>query len=76
MVFGLLYLIYLRATRGGMTQIARVVGSMPFEDMERYDFSEDLELLLTPEERRQMGASISIDDDMLGDQGVAEEDDF
>jgi len=70
------YLIYLKATRGGMTQIARVVGSTPFEDMERYDFSEDLELLLTPEEKRQVGASISIDDDMLGDQGVAEEDDF
>ena len=66
---------YTKATLGGTARIARVVGSTPFEDMERYDFSEeDIELLLTPLERQNLGAP-TIDADMLADVSAAEEED-
>ena len=68
------YLIYTRATRGGVSQIARIVGSTPFEDMERYDFSDELELLLTPQEKAVV-SSVHLDPDMHDDAGVADEDD-
>jgi hypothetical protein len=66
------YLIYTRATRGGVSQIARIVGSTSFEDLERYDFTEDLELIPTPEEKKKM-SEITIDHDMLEDAGVVDE---
>ena len=69
------YRIYTKATLGGTARIARVVGSTPFEDMERYDFSEeDIELLLTPLEKQNLGAPM-IDADMLADVSAAEEED-
>jgi hypothetical protein len=43
--------------------------------MERYDFSEeDIELLLTPLEKQNLGAPM-IDADMLADVSAAEEED-
>jgi hypothetical protein len=68
------YLIDCRATRGGVSQIARIVGSTAFEDMARYDFSDDLELLLTPAEL-EAAKKISLTKEMLDDASVGDEED-
>eukprot|EP00966_Prymnesium_polylepis_P025047 577689-Prymnesium_polylepis.1 len=60
------WMIYARLSKQAALQVSAVVGSTPFEDLERGEFvSEELELL--PDERRDIGdVDITVDGDADG----------
>jgi hypothetical protein len=68
------YILYARASKQSARRVARVIGSTPFEDIERGVFFDD-DLLLTPEALSASGgADDFIDDELIEDALRAEED--
>ena len=62
------YLLYTRASRQAAMHVATVIGSTPFEDMERgVAFDADGEILLTPAEMPRLPTAQFVEQDLIDD---------
>jgi len=67
------YVLYTRASRQAAMRVATVIGSTPFEDLERgVRFDADGEILLTPAEMPRLPTASFVEQDLV-DDAFAEE---